>query len=643
VIVAGTVLGYADVYMAENGKEARNTTTGDVIGLVDGRTLPVTFRIEVGADDQGTSFAVGPEGGTFATSDGKVILEVPYGAVDREIEITITAVNDNLNDPDVILDLVFEFLPSPHTFIVPVTVTFTFDPDNLPAGVAKEELRMLGVVDGEWVQLRGSSVDLASPTVSGPLDGFSRKAVGRGKVHAIAVTPEDPSIGVDDTQQFEATVTNVDGEEMDRSVLWSSSDDAVATIDNNGLATGVALGEATIEARIGSVRGSAALTVAPPGPVADRITVQPATANIEEGATQQFTATVYDQYDAVMDGQTVGWSSSDGTVATIDAEGVATAVSIGKTSITATIGEVSGDAELTVRTLGTDPSVVDRIVVSPASATIETGETQQFTATVYDQYDAVMDGETVTWSSGDVTVATIDAGGLATALADGQAAIIAAIGDVSGQAALTVGGPALDPSEVDRIVVSPASATIGIGETQQFTATVYDQYGATMDDPQVAWSSSSETVASVDPLGLTTGVGIGEATITASVGETSGNGILTVEAADPDSQGVVGDWKLDIYVGDTLYERFLIINLQDADGNIFGFFGIGYDPEGDPTGEITGQVDGTSIYMHYDRTGYSTDGYTADFFGTISSDGSSMTGTWSDYQRTDEYWEAVRL
>ncbi len=257
VQVAGTVLGYADVQMAGNGKEARNTTTDDVIALVDGRTLPIKFRIE-----EGTVFVVGSGGGTFTSSDGAVTIEVPQGAAAGDIGILVTPVTDNLDDPDVVPGLAFEFLPSPYTFAKPVILTVGYDPSSLPIGITEDELRLLAFVGDEWVQLPGSAVNVANSTVSGPLDGFSRKAVGRGKVYAIAVTPADASIEVGETQQFVATVTNVDGQVMSRNVQWSSTDDAVATVDNNGLATGVALGEATIEAKSGKVSGSVVLVVA---------------------------------------------------------------------------------------------------------------------------------------------------------------------------------------------------------------------------------------------------------------------------------------------------------------------------------------------------------------------------------------------
>jgi hypothetical protein len=105
----------------------------------------------------------------------------------------------------------------------------------------------------------------------------------------------------------------------------------------------------------------------------------------------------------------------------------------------------------------------------------------------------------------------------------------------------------------------------------------------------------------------------------------------------------VGDWKLDLYIGSTLYERFIIISTH-VEGEIDGFFGVGYDPDGTITGTISGTITGQSIYMFYDRDGYSTDGYTAELEGTIANDGNSMSGTWTDRDRGDvtQTWNMER-
>jgi hypothetical protein len=91
--------------------------------------------------------------------------------------------------------------------------------------------------------------------------------------------------------------------------------------------------------------------------VADRIVVDPETADALVGGTQQFTATVYDQHGELLADQSVDWSSSDETVATVDGDGLATAIAAGTTTITATAGAVNGSAALAV----TEPTPEDII------------------------------------------------------------------------------------------------------------------------------------------------------------------------------------------------------------------------------------------------------------------------------------------
>ena len=81
---------------------------------------------------------------------------------------------------------------------------------------------------------------------------------------------------------------------------------------------------------------------------------------------------------------------------------------------------------------------------------------------------------------------------------------------------------------VGSIVVEPAEATIEVGETQQFTATLYDLHGEPLDGPVVMWLSDDTDVATVGTNGLATGEEEGEATITASAGPMSGTALLMV-------------------------------------------------------------------------------------------------------------------
>jgi hypothetical protein len=328
-------------------------------GVVGG---PVPGMEGYGFDDacglvQAGGFAVGPAGALLTALDGAVLLDLAEFAVASEIVITIQPVIDELEDVDVVPGAIFEFGPSPYSFGAPVTLTILFDATALPNGVDRGELRMLRLAEDAWVQIPGSVVDLANDRVVAPLESFSRYAVGRGKVHGIAVTPLVASVTVGAIQQFEAMVTNVDGEEMSRNLQWSSSDAAVATVDGNGLVTALAPGATAIQARSGSVRGHADLTVEPAGPappVVTRIEVAPATSSIGVGATQQFAASVYDQYDEIMAEESVAWTSSDEAVATVDDDGLATGVGAGEATITASAGGSSGHGALGVTAIPYD-------------------------------------------------------------------------------------------------------------------------------------------------------------------------------------------------------------------------------------------------------------------------------------------------
>jgi hypothetical protein len=105
----------------------------------------------------------------------------------------------------------------------------------------------------------------------------------------------------------------------------------------------------------------------------------------------------------------------------------------------------------------------------------------------------------------------------------------------------------------------------------------------------------------------------------------------------------VGDWQMDLTAGSNIVPRFVIIE-SHVEGEIEGFFGVGYDPEGDPTGTISGTIVGQVIEMTYDRTGYADTGYMAWFEGTIANDGNSMSGTWLDNNMytTPQNWSMVR-
>ncbi|HVU15368.1 MAG TPA: DUF4082 domain-containing protein [Candidatus Didemnitutus sp.] len=179
-------------------------------------------------------------------------------------------------------------------------------------------------------------------------------AAGSGSgatLSSIAVSPGSPSITVGGTQQFSATGTYSDSSTQDLSsqVSWSSSNTTVATINATGLGTGASGGISTISAAFNGVSGSATLTVQPAVTLTS-IAVTPANATVTAGATQQFTATgTYSNASTQNLTNSVTWSSSVPARATISASGLATGVSAGLTTISASSGGVGGSTTLTVQ------------------------------------------------------------------------------------------------------------------------------------------------------------------------------------------------------------------------------------------------------------------------------------------------------
>ena len=339
---------------------------------------------------------------------------------------------------------------------------------------------------------------------------------------SIAVTPASHTLAtIGATVQLSATVRDQNNNLMTgQTVTWNSSNTGVATVSGNGLVTAVANGTSRITARSGNASGTANITVAEPVPT--RIAISPSSHTLEmAGATVQLSATVRDQRNNIMSGQTITWSSGDEAVATVSGDGLVTAVSNGMTEITARSGSLSATAEITVAV-----PVATSLTIEPAEHTLAAiGDTLQLAAVVLDQHDNAMADATVTWSSGDEAVATVDENGLVTAVDNGMAEITAQAGDAMGTAAITVAQvPAAVVIEVD----AEATTLTAIGQTLQLMATVSDANDHPIADAEVTWSSGDEMVVTVDMDGLVEAVGNGMTDVMAAFGDVSDMVSITV-------------------------------------------------------------------------------------------------------------------
>ena len=325
--------------------------------------------------------------------------------------------------------------------------------------------------------------------------------------------------------QLTAEVRDQEGRVMaGAAVTWRSDDASVAVVDASGLVTAIARGIATITASAGEASGSAVVAVSQP--VAS-VEVSPSAVTIGPGRTVQLTGAAFDGNGKAVAGAEYSWESSRSAVATVDAAGLVTGVAGGVATITARAGAASGTAVVTVR------QAIDSVSVMPAEATLALGDTVWLAAAAFDADGRTVEDAEFSWKSSDDAVAAVDGSGLVTGWSGGTATITASAGGVSGTAVVTVTTVAA-PAWV---VVTPAEATLSLGDTVRLAAEVRDANGVSITDAGVAWSSSAERVAVVDREGVVRAIAAGETVITAESEDVSGRARITV--VEPSDRGAL--------------------------------------------------------------------------------------------------------
>jgi uncharacterized protein YjdB len=262
------------------------------------------------------------------------------------------------------------------------------------------------------------------------------------------------------------------------------------------------------------------------------IQISPSTSALTVGQTVQFSATGIVQHGSHPASSSnvtaqATWSSSTPAVATVNSSGMATAVSAGTVTITATLpGSISATATITVTGGGgtTGGSLASLAIIPGTQSVASPAQTSQFIAIGTTTSGATEDlTSTVTWSSSSTQVATITAGGLATAVSKGTTTVtaIAANPDssvVTATATFTVTGGTAEP--LTALAITPGTQSVSAsGQTGQFIALGTEGSSGLQENvsssSQLKWISSTPSLATVSASGLVTGVAVGSSTITA--------------------------------------------------------------------------------------------------------------------------------
>lgn len=305
-------------------------------------------------------------------------------------------------------------------------------------------------------------------------------------VNSIILDETSLQLKVTETHKLNATVLPEDA--TDKSLTWESSQPSVATVSQDGTVTAISIGNTTITVKANDESNQSAtcsVSVVPTPVESVTITAQGST-TLKAGQTVQLSAEVL---PSTATDKTVSWTSSQHEVASVNSLGLVTAVSVGKTTITATAGDKSSTIEITV-----EKTLAESIELNRSTASLKVAGTIQLTARFTPETTT---DKTVKWTSSDAGIATVSDNGLVTANTIGNCRITAVAQDGSNATAycdITVG-----ETTAESIKITPEGPfTLNYGEEVRLTATVLPK---TTTDMSVTWSSQSSSVT-VDQTGL---------------------------------------------------------------------------------------------------------------------------------------------
>lgn len=315
----------------------------------------------------------------------------------------------------------------------------------------------------------------------------------------------DVELMIDETSQLLAIITPSEAAQNGQ-VSWKSSDEAVATVSDEGLVTAISVGEAVITASFGEFTAECNVSVVTVA--VESVQLNKITLTLVKGQSETLEATVTPE-DA--DNVEITWKSSDEEVATVSSEGEVTAVYPGNAVISATAGGITATCDVEV--IAQD---VESISLNETDVEIIKDETFQLVAEILPEGT----GAAVEWTTSDYYVASADENGVVTGKAVGKATITATAGGKSATCKVTV-----LPVDAQSISISPDEITLAQGESQQLTATVEpENYDGTIE-----WTSDNTNVAVVSINGEVTAVANSTATITAAINGISATCKVTVE------------------------------------------------------------------------------------------------------------------
>ncbi len=321
-------------------------------------------------------------------------------------------------------------------------------------------------------------------------------------VQSIELSEKSLSIKESETHKLEAIYTPTDTTQ--KNVKWSSSDESIAKISQDGTITALTRGKTTITAT--AENGSTASCDVTVTREIGSVILDKSSISLDKGESTKITATIPTDTDG---DKTISWTTSDSSVATVSNDGTVTAVDRGEAIITATTSNgkkaiCAVNVSVKLKSIAFEGNITEKTF----NLGVDQSNEMQLNV-IYDPEDADVDKSTLEWSSSNTSVVTVN-DGLVTAKGKGDATVTAKIDGKMITCNIHVRIPILSIEIKDKV-----NLTYGEEEKLAVTYTTYNNMETT-DDKTIKWETSDKNIVQVSTDGTITTKGPGKATITAT-------------------------------------------------------------------------------------------------------------------------------
>ena len=416
-------------------------------------------------------------------------------------------------------------------------------PDNIIMDWTKWDLSGLGKVAKVTFNVTGSSDNgygFSQPAYFAYDDVAVRFEKAGADIPATGVTLDKTTLSLTEGESATLTATVEPESATDKAIVWTSSDNAVATVEN-GVVTAVKAGTATITAACGSAKAECTVTVtaAPASPLSVKVGTAAYPVKPIDGQAGKYhaavpygsdtTIEVKDAFFLMVTNSKGGYLNDEGsnpftlTAAQLDKILISKDIpftpanSASKVAYLSIMDAMAGASYELYIELTREAVPATGVTLSETALSLRPTEKATLTAAVAPENTT----DTLVWTSSNDAVATVK-DGVVTAKSEGTATITAACGSAKAECVITV----LPPIPATGVTLDKAALKLYEGDAAKLTATVKPE---DTTDKTIVWTSSDKTIATVKD-GTVTAVKAGTATITAACGEAKATCAVTVKA-----------------------------------------------------------------------------------------------------------------